>query len=78
MFRLLLLALIPACVAPPALAETALIAGATFAAHDTLDPGVESSADAKACLDLLIWQDEDFHVRCEHARERCGDLMIQR
>jgi len=77
MSRFLLAAMISACVAAPAFAETALIAGATFAAHDTLDPGIESSPDAKACLDGLVWQATDFQVRCEHARERCGDLMIQ-
>jgi dienelactone hydrolase len=60
-----------------AFAETAAIAGATFAAHDTLDPGIESSPDAKACLDGLVWHTTGFQVRCESARERCGDLMIQ-
>lgn len=60
-----------------ALAETPATPGATFPARDTLDPGVESSADAKACLDGLVWQAADFQVRCETARDRCGELMIQ-
>lgn len=77
MIRFLLIALSVAAPSTLALAETAATAGATFLARDTLDPGIELSADAKACLDGLVWQATEFQVRCEDARERCGDLMIQ-
>ena len=77
MFCRLLIALLLVSVSLPALAEMTAAPGATFAAHDTLDPGHESSADAVACLDGLVWQAADFQVSCAAARERCGDLMIQ-
>ncbi|MBI2478932.1 MAG: prolyl oligopeptidase family serine peptidase [Planctomycetia bacterium] len=77
MFRKLLIASILVSVSAAAFAETTATPGATFPARDTLDPGIESSLDARACLDGLVWQAADFQVRCETARERCGDLMIQ-
>ena len=60
-----------------AFAETAATAGSIFAARDTLDPVSDSSADAQACLDGLVWPAAEFQVRCKQAHERCGDLMIQ-
>ena len=60
-----------------AYAESRAVPGTTFAAHDTLDPGIETSTDAKECLEGLVWEPADFQVHCQMARERCGDLMIQ-
>ncbi len=77
MIRYSLVTLLLIVASSACFAEMAAVPGATFAARDTLDPGDESSADAKACLDGLIWEAADFQVRCETARERCGDLMIQ-
>ena len=77
MFRTFVIALTSLAWTTLAFAELTVVPGATFAASDTLDTGTESSPDAKACLDGLVWQASDFRVRCETARERCGDLMIQ-
>lgn len=77
MFRQLLLTVFLFSISTSASAEMRAVPGATFAARDTLEPGIETSADAKACLDGLVWSATDFQVRCENARERCGDLMIQ-
>lgn len=77
MFRHFLYALTVLSISAIATAETTTIPGAIFAARDTLDPGIEASSDAKACLDGLVWPASDFQVRCETPRERCGDLMIQ-
>lgn len=54
-----------------------LVAGARFAAHDTLDPGDESSPDARECLDGLVWNAARFDVCCRAPRDRRGDWMIQ-
>ncbi|QDT02178.1 Acyl-coenzyme A:6-aminopenicillanic acid acyl-transferase [Rubripirellula lacrimiformis] len=64
-------------VTPPQLSESELVAGAVFAARDTLDTGHEPSADARACLDGLIWQATDFDVQCQPPHDRCGDWSIR-
>lgn len=66
-----------AFAAPPTQAQSALVAGATFAARDTLDPGHEPLSDAQACLEGLVWQSEDFRVQCLTPHEQCGDWRIQ-
>lgn len=67
----------PAAEVRPAPGVTSLVAGATFTAHDTLDPGFEASADARECLDGLVWQAASFEVGCRQPRDRRGDWMIQ-
>jgi dienelactone hydrolase len=77
MFRQLLSALILFSISTVTFAEMTATPGATFPARDTLELGIEASPDAKACLDGLAWPPAEFQVRCETARERCGDLMVQ-
>ena len=51
--------------------------GASFSANDTLACGVESDADATACLDGLKWKCVPFAVRCGMARPDCGDWLVR-
>ena len=48
-----------------------------FPARDTLDPGPESSADARQCLDGLTWTPGNFRVRCETARDGRGEVLLR-
>ncbi|MBC8357286.1 MAG: prolyl oligopeptidase family serine peptidase [Planctomycetes bacterium] len=77
MFRSTLVVLTLLCASTSTFAGELPVAGETFVATDSLAPGDESSADAKACLDGLLWQAAEFRLQCKAPRERCGDLMIQ-
>jgi dienelactone hydrolase len=77
LFRVYVATTLLAALVATSFAETMPAPDATFAARDSLASVVESSADAKACLDGLVWPAADFQVHCVEARERCGDLMIQ-
>jgi dienelactone hydrolase len=50
---------------------------ATFPAHDSLAPRPEDDADARACLDGLLWKPGGFTVRLEEARAGQGDLAVR-
>ncbi|MCA9120330.1 MAG: hypothetical protein H6822_10130 [Planctomycetaceae bacterium] len=77
MWRLIIFVLTLLSFSTNSIAEIPPGPGANFAAHDTLNPSIEMSPDAQACLDGLVWPAVEFHVRCEAPREHCGDLMIQ-
>ena len=55
-----------------------LVVGAQFDATDTLDCGIETSADATACLKDLGWKPEPFrvHVQASDGKGR-GDWLIR-
>ncbi len=57
--------------------STAVKSGSVFTAHDTFDCGVESSADASACLDGLKWKCASFKVHCEPATGGFGDWLMR-
>lgn len=61
-------------VAPPAIE---LKSGSTFKAHDTLNCGTESSADATACLAGLKWTCQPFSVQCQPASGGFGDWLMR-
>ena len=52
-------------------------AGAAFAATDTLNCGMETSADATECLEGLSWTCAPFRVTCEAAGEGKGDWLMR-
>ena len=41
----------------------------TFSSRDSLSPQADESADARACLDNLIWKPGDFEVTLEPASD---------
>lgn len=57
-------------------ADTAVTAGATYAAQDTINPGVESVADAAACLEGLKWANGAFSVKIE-ATKGVHDWLVR-
>ena len=61
----------------PAAPEPNRIKATTFKANDTLNPGVETLADAQECLHGLTWQPTSFDVTLETAEERHGDLRVR-
>jgi dienelactone hydrolase len=54
-----------------------LTAKSLFYARDTLDIGVEPSADARACLNSLAWPAEEFAVQLEPPRDQQGDWLVR-
>lgn len=48
-----------------------------FAARDTLAPVEEESADARQCLEALVWPAEDFKVRCIDSSNQHGDRLVR-
>jgi dienelactone hydrolase len=48
-----------------------------FAARDSLEIGIEPSADARNCLDGLKWREANFQVRCEGATRGLGDVLVR-
>ena len=51
--------------------------GSAFEARDTLDCGIDASADAAACLDGLKWTCAPFTVRCQPAESGLGDWLVR-
>ncbi len=71
-------AILSAAVLPLRAEEAAVVkAGASFAATDTLNCGVEASADAMECLKGLSWTCEPFSVTCEAAEDGKGDWLMR-
>jgi hypothetical protein len=58
-------------------ADSPVMVGATFSATDTIDIGQEPSADARACLDGLVWDRESFQVRCNAPQPNRGDVLVR-
>ena len=77
MLRIALIAVTSCFCVTSVHADDVPTAGMIYAAQDTLRPGDEPSADARACLDGLAWEPTEFSVECKSSRDRCGDLMIQ-
>jgi dienelactone hydrolase len=69
--------LLPARLSSAAGDAAPLQAGASFSANDSLACGVDSDADAMACLDGLKWACVPFTVRCEAAMPDCGDWLVR-
>ena len=57
--------------------KVVLSTNSKFEAVDSLDIGVETSADAKLCLDGLKWQPEKFPVYLQSAQKDCGDWLVR-
>lgn len=76
---LLLLAslLLPAQFCVFAVEDEPIRRGASFQANDTLACGMESDANATACLDGLKWDCVPFTVRCELAKPDFGDWLVR-
>ena len=55
----------------------ALHAGDRFAARDSLDIGLESSADARQCLQELAWPPTAFEVQLEPSVEQQWDWLVR-
>ena len=51
--------------------------GLKLRAKDTLAPKPETSQDALACLNALIWDPTDFEVRVEPADNKHGDWLLR-
>jgi len=49
----------------------------TFEGNDSLNVGIESNEDARACLDGLKWIPTKFPVRLEPAQKDCGDWLVR-
>ena len=58
-------------------ADSSVMVGEIFSATDTIDIGHEPSADARACLEGLVWDRESFQVRCNAAKPNFGDALIR-
>lgn len=55
-----------------------LVAGKTFAAHDTLAIGHAAELDARNCLEALAWEPSKFEVTLQAAEEEHqGDLLVR-
>ncbi|BBO31616.1 alpha/beta hydrolase family protein [Lacipirellula parvula] len=54
-----------------------LVAGAKFAAKDTLDCGEEANDDARECLEALRWTPGEFSVELQPAEPGCGDWLVR-
>ncbi len=48
-----------------------------FPARDSLDPGSEPSADARACLEGLVWTPGRFTVDCQQPIAGRGDALVR-
>lgn len=46
-------------------------------ANDSLEPGEEPSADARDCLQGLIWPPDEFPVHCQAPRAERGDVLVR-
>ena len=54
------------------------LVGRSFPTQDTLDPGDESVADARDCLDGLCWRPAAFNATCERSpRADRGDVLVR-
>lgn len=53
------------------------ILGQSFQAKDTLSRIDERLADARHCLEGLVWNPREFSVRCEKSSHRRGDLLVR-
>lgn len=69
--------LFPAIAAAEVATPHALQVEAAFPASDSLDCGVDSSADAQECLAGLAWTPADFSVRLETAEPGCGEWLVR-
>jgi dienelactone hydrolase len=56
---------------------TAAVAGGVFPAADSLRPGTEADADARACLAGLVWTPGCFEVSLHEPLEGRGDLDVR-
>lgn len=57
--------------------KVVLSTNSKFEAVDSLDIGVEASADAKLCLDGLKWLPGKFSVHLQAAQKDCGDWLVR-
>lgn len=58
--------------------DIATLSGTSYPANDSLNTGDEPSADARACLQGLVWKAGSFVVQCTPpARSDRGDLLIR-
>jgi dienelactone hydrolase len=59
-------------------ADLKSLVGKSFPTKDSLDPGDESDADARDCLDGLCWQPASFSAACEQSpgADR-GDVLVR-
>ncbi|MBM3954957.1 MAG: hypothetical protein FJ309_10145 [Planctomycetes bacterium] len=51
--------------------------GACFPATDSLAAGIDPQADARECLDGLVWKPEAFTVELEEPGKGPGDLLVR-
>lgn len=58
-------------------ADLEFLSQRTFAARDSLNVGREDNADARDCLDGLIWKPAEFTVRCQPPRKNRGDALVR-
>ncbi len=61
----------------PGAAEPPVPVGSRYQAQDTLACGEEAVEDARQCLAGLRWAPSQFEVRCEPARDDCGELLVR-
>lgn len=57
--------------------EVSLLTRKSFTAKDTLANIDEPSADARKCLQGLVWPAAEFTVRCEKGDGNRGDLLVR-
>ncbi len=64
-------------IAAPATVAVLPAVGTIFHSSDSLQCDVDSSEDARECLQGLRWTPSDFEVRCEAAEAERGDMLIR-
>ncbi|TWU25440.1 Alpha/beta hydrolase family protein [Novipirellula galeiformis] len=57
-------------------ADLAFLERQVFASEDTLDAREEASADARKCLDGLLWEPGKFEVKCGSPLASKGDALV--
>jgi dienelactone hydrolase len=61
----------------PVKSTEALSSTSIFCARDSLDIGIEASADARDCLNSLAWPAEEFAVQLELPQDQQGDWLVR-